>query len=95
MILLVVVVVMAVVGFFVGLFLATLLVQRVIQNHLFLLQKKQLVEEFRVKDLSGYNLDPEAPSSIYQAPPLMPPKIHPDDEAHLKKLGLLTDDKDN
>jgi hypothetical protein len=85
---------MAVIGFFVGLFLATVLVQRVIQRHLFRLQKKELVKEFKVRDLSGFDILDDVPSSmtIYEAPPLLPPKLNPGDEARLRDLGLLTDD---
>jgi hypothetical protein len=101
-------VVLAVVGFFVGLFLAVVWIQRIVRWHIFHLHKKQLVREFRVQDLSHYKndddiimLDEEAAaftsSSIHQAPPLLPPppphqELHPEDEAHLRKLGLLTDE---
>lgn len=107
--LLLVTVVLAIVGFFVGLFLAAILIQRIVRRHLLHLHKKQLVREFRVQDLSHYKTNDDiimldddneatglASSSIYQAPPLLPPhysppKLHPKDEAHLRKLGLLTE----
>jgi hypothetical protein len=53
----VVAVVMAVIGFVVGIVIAVVACQRVIQRHIYLLHKRQLVKEFTVMDLSGYNLD--------------------------------------
>lgn len=100
MILLVALIVMAVIGFFVGLFLGVIVGQRILQRHMFLLQKKQLVEEFQVADLSPYNVS-SSPShvnnegSIYDAIPMAPPPaLHPDDASHLRKLGLLVDNEE-
>jgi RING-variant domain len=96
-------VIMAVIGFFVGVFLGVVLVQRVVQRHMFRLQKRHLVEEFQVADLAGCDDIPAQQNttpidSIYNAIPLPPPmprtmsNLDPDDAAHLRKLGLLVDD---
>ena len=98
MILLVVAVIMAIIGFVVGIFISIHVGQRIVQRHIFLLQKKRLAQEFQVKDLQGYDLcepqahnqtDLEGPSPALSAEPLRPPTLHPDDERHLKHLGLM------
>jgi hypothetical protein len=83
-VLLVVAVIMAVIGFFVGLIITVVVCQRIIQRHIYLLHKRQLVQEFQVVDLAGYDLErpaetpsPSAPPSAYdmeQPPP--EPEIH-------------------
>lgn len=102
--LLVVIIVMAIIGFVVGIFLSILVTQRIIQRHVLLLEKRRLVDDFPVKDLSGYDLvqssalpplqeQTEDPlnGSIYKASPVPPPRtsLQPDEASHLKKLGLL------
>lgn len=52
--LVVVVIIMAVIGFFVGLVIAVMIGQRIIQRHVLLLHKRRLVREFIVKDLEEY-----------------------------------------
>lgn len=63
LILLVVAIIMAVVGFLVGLVIAVVVGQRIVQRHVFLLQKQRLVREFIVKDLEDYGggIIPSAP----------------------------------
>mmetsp|Transcript_57430 Transcript_57430/g.171314 ORF Transcript_57430/g.171314 Transcript_57430/m.171314 type:complete len:107 (-) Transcript_57430:276-596(-) len=46
---------MAIIGFAVGVFVGVIVVQRITQRHIFVLQKKRLVEEYRVADLSTNN----------------------------------------
>lgn len=106
--LLIFLVVMAVIGFFVGLFLAVVIGQKIVQRHMFRLQKRQLVHEFRVVDLSS----PSSAANLVEGPTAqelhqedeesnggggmeMPLRktacasLHPDDELHLRKLGLM------
>jgi hypothetical protein len=58
---------MAVIGFFVGILLTVVACQRIVQRHVYLLHKRQLVQEFQVMDLnnlSGYHdLDLEDPTT--------------------------------
>lgn len=96
-ILVAVAIIMAIIGFVVGIIIAVLLCQRVIQTHIYLLQKRQLVKEFTVMDLSAYDLDEPlvvdsglTPSStVYHPPPSAPP-MHQEDEIYLQKLGLMS-----
>ena len=48
-------IVLAMIGAVVGFLIAVSVTQRAIQRHLFLLQKRRLVSEYRVMDLSQYN----------------------------------------
>ena len=57
MILLVVAIVLAIIGFFVGVVVVVVAVQRIVGRHVYLLQKRQLVKEFQVMDLRDYDLD--------------------------------------
>jgi hypothetical protein len=57
MILLVVAIVLAIIGFFVGVLVIVVAVQRIVGRHVYLLQKRQLVKEFQVMDLQDYDLD--------------------------------------
>ena len=57
MILLVVAIVLAIIGFVVGVLVAVVVGHRIVQRHVHLLQKRQLVKEFKVVDLQGYDLD--------------------------------------
>eukprot|EP00977_Amphora_coffeiformis_P024548 scaffold16171_cov161-Amphora_coffeaeformis.AAC.3 len=57
-------VVMAVIGFLVGLFLGVVVGQRILQRHMFRLQKRQLVKEFRVVDLSSSSVVRDASSFV-------------------------------
>lgn len=103
-ILLVLAVIMAVIGFFVGLIITVVVCQRVIQRHIYLLHKRQLVQEFQVMDLTGFDLErpetpaPSAPPSAYdeEEPPgpeiyVAPsaPTLRETDASYLKKLGLM------
>jgi len=47
---------MAVLGLVFGVVLSVVCCQRIVQRHIFLIQKKQLVEEFVVMDLADYEL---------------------------------------
>ena len=96
---------MAIIGFFVGLFVSVVIAQRIMQRHLFRLQKRQLVEEFQVVDLSSSGFG--SSSTFVQGPSVeelhdeergnavalhaltKPSALHPDDELHLRKLGLV------
>jgi hypothetical protein len=94
-ILIVVAIIMAIIGFVVGIIITVLLCQRVIQTHIYLLHKRQLVKEFTVMDLSSYDLDEpladsgQTPSTVYHPAPSAPPMC-PDDEIYLQKLGLVS-----
>lgn len=56
-VLLVVAIVLAIVGFFVGVLVVVVAIQRIVARHVHLLQKRQLVQEYRVVDLQDYDLD--------------------------------------
>eukprot|EP00538_Stauroneis_constricta_P006827 CAMPEP_0119546114 /NCGR_PEP_ID=MMETSP1352-20130426/665_1 /TAXON_ID=265584 /ORGANISM="Stauroneis constricta, Strain CCMP1120" /LENGTH=435 /DNA_ID=CAMNT_0007590779 /DNA_START=106 /DNA_END=1413 /DNA_ORIENTATION=+ len=66
-------IIMAIIGFVVGIIIAVIMCQRIIQTHIHLVQKRQLVKEFTVMDLSGYNMD-ESPPPPPPSPsaPLLP-----------------------
>jgi hypothetical protein len=95
--------IMAVVGFFVGLVISVVVCQRIIQRHVYLLHKRQLVQQFQVVDLAGYDLErPETPPSAppsasdVEQPPepeihVVPsaPSLRETDASYLKKLGLM------
>jgi RING-variant domain len=102
LILLIAAVVLALIGFFVGIVITVIAFQRVIQRHVYLLQKRQLVQEFRVMDLQGYNLDVpvatappheedvEVAGATATAPALPSASAMADvDAAYLHKLGLM------
>jgi hypothetical protein len=98
-------VIMAVIGFCVGIIIAVVMCQRVIQTHVYLLHKRQLVQEFTVMDLQEYDvvcLLPQESSSldtsssiISPAPFLLPhpppsaPPMDQEDQMYLQKLGLM------
>ena len=54
---LVVAVILAIIGLFVGVVVIAVAAQRIVGRHIYLLQKRQLVQEFRVMDLQDYELD--------------------------------------
>ena len=56
-ILAVVAIVLAIIGIFVGVMIAVVVIQRILEKHVSLMQKRRLVRDFRVKDLSNYPLD--------------------------------------
>lgn len=103
MILLVVAIVLAIIGFFVGVVIVVVATQRISSRHIYLLQKRQLVEEFRVTDLQDYDLDkPEAPGENNEIqgiemqndtnirhPPPSAPVMPMEDVQYLKNLGLM------
>jgi hypothetical protein len=74
-----------------------MLIQQIIQRHIFLLHKEQLVQEFPIQDLSGLEISPELLDKTDDAPPcayqgMMPLSTHslvPEDALRLKRLGLL------
>jgi hypothetical protein len=103
-ILLVFAIILAVIGFFVGIVITVVAFQRVVQRHIHLLQKKQLVQEYKVVDLQDYDLSqplPTAPQEgdlewnsgglVYSktAPSAVPIDPLPaKDVSYLQKLGL-------
>ena len=93
---------MSIIGFVCGVVLAVVAGQRIVQRHIFLLQKRRLVHEFPVLDLSQYDLTvpeveihPSAPlepvETLDTVTPLAPPvnSLDPKDRNALKKLGLV------
>jgi RING-variant domain len=85
-------VVMAVVGLFVVLFICVVVCQRIVQRHMFRLQKKQLVHEFQVADLySGYAAHDVLDGDGATRRPSSSSTLHPNDFSRLKKLGLIVD----
>jgi hypothetical protein len=90
-------VIMAVIGFCVGIIIAVVMCQRVIQTHVYLLHKRQLVQEFTVMDLQEYDdvlpeseiSAPCAPLQYTYIPPPSAPPMHQEDEIYLQKLGLM------
>ena len=92
-ILLVVAINLAIIGFVVGVVLSAIAFQRVIQRHIFLLQKRRLAADFVVVDLDAYS-DLEAlplPSQI-EVPGAPLREVDDRDKNHLKKLGLMDSD---
>jgi hypothetical protein len=91
-----------VIGFSVGILLTVVACQRIVQSHVYLVHKRQLVQEFQVMDLLGYDLeqpssktttreeeDDEIPAVIAAtAIPPAPPLAEPD-TSYLHKLGLM------
>ena len=98
-ILLLLAVVLAVIGFFVGVAITVVAFQRVVQNHIHLLQKRELIREFQVMDLSSYDMDmplPSAPmkedieaSTPTRHPLPSAPEMPEEDARYLKKMGLI------
>jgi hypothetical protein len=85
-ILAVVAIVLAIIGIFVGVMIAVVVIQRILQKHVALMQKRRLVRDFRVQDLSKYPLDLERSDVvIVPSAPILPEE----DVSHLKKLGLM------
>ena len=103
MVLLVVAIVLAIIGFFVGVVIVVIATQRITSRHIYLLQKRQLVEEFKVVDLQDYDLDkPQAPGenididgiemrdgTNIRHPPPSAPVMPMEDAQYLKNLGLM------
>jgi hypothetical protein len=56
-ILLTIAIILAIIGFFVGAIIVVIAFQRIVGRHIYLLQKRQLVQEFQVLDLQEYDLD--------------------------------------
>jgi hypothetical protein len=87
-------VVIAAIGFLVGAFVAVVGVQTVIQKHLWRLQKRRLVQEYPVQDLSAGKDEEEGNS--HENPTTMEPvptassKLSVEDAIRLRRLGLLT-----
>lgn len=97
-------IILAVIGFFVGIVITVIAFQRVVQRHVHLLQKKQLVQEYQVMDLQGYDLDhplPIAPHAddlewngngaamaVSVAPSAPIEPLPEKDISYLQKLGL-------
>jgi hypothetical protein len=99
---LIIAVILAVIGFFVGIVITVIAFQRTVQRHVHLLQKRQLIQEFWVMDLQEYDLGqplPTAPleeeleegrtSPAYLAPTAPIEPLPARDVAYLQKLGLM------
>ena len=59
----------------VGVFVGVVIVQRIVQRHIFLLQKRRLVDQFRVADLSRPS--PHGHVDLEQAGPFLPDLLNP------------------
>ena len=100
-ILLLLAVVLAVIGFFVGVAITVVAFQRVVQNHIHLLQKRELIREFQVMDLSSYDMDMPLPSAPIEQdvettastrhPLPSAPEMPEEDARYLKRMGLMDD----
>ena len=81
-------IILAIIGLFVGVFIAVVVIQRILEKHLWLLQKRRLVHDFCVKDLSNvYDLEQtgHGDNVVVPSAPALPEK----DVTYLKKLGLI------
>jgi len=91
--LLIVAIVLAIIGVFVGVFLCGVAIQRIVSRHIYLVQKRQLVQEFMVMDLQGYDLDQPLLSPLEveggRNPPPSAPVMPEEDVQYLRTLGLL------
>jgi RING-variant domain len=86
-------IVMAVIGLFMVLFVGVVICQRIVQRHMFRLQKKQLVHEFQVADLSSSNTMQDVPDGDGTTrTPSSYSTLRPNDLIRLKKLGLIAPD---
>ena len=101
-ILLVFFVIVAIIGLFLLLVIGVIVCQRIVQRHIFLLQKQTLVQEFQVADLSSLhekhistgshmNLNIDSTGTTISTAQLIPSSdtLHPSDVQRLQKLGLL------
>jgi RING-variant domain len=99
-ILLVFFVIMAIIGLFLLLVIGVIVCQRIVQRHIFLLQKQTLVQEFQVADLSSLNEkcpicnnqqnnDSIGTNNCKDQIVKLPDTLHPNDVHRLQKLGLL------
>jgi RING-variant domain len=87
---------MAIFGLFLLLVVGVAVFQRIVQRYIFLLQKKTLVQEFQVVDLSSQDyhiINMETSTStaghLTDQVALLTSTLHPDDAKRLQKLGLL------
>mmetsp|Transcript_14042 Transcript_14042/g.22595 ORF Transcript_14042/g.22595 Transcript_14042/m.22595 type:complete len:506 (-) Transcript_14042:94-1611(-) len=105
LILLIIAIILAIIGFFVGIVITVIASQRVVQRHIHLLQKRQLIREYKVIDLQDYDLDqplPTAPTrddleaqeqtttTLTPTAPMEP--LPENDVVYLQKLGLIDRD---
>ncbi len=86
-------VILAIIGLFFLLVMGVIVCQRIVQRHIFLLQKQSLVQEFQVADLSSFdenhikqNNDSTRLTDRFVQ---FPDTLHPNDMQRLQKLGLL------
>ena len=89
-VLVIVAVVLVVVGFLVGCLIAVLGLQALVQRHVWRLQKRRLVSEYKVVDLAHAareEIDFETGTKIH--PPPSAPPLPEEDSIRLQKLGLL------
>lgn len=89
------------IGLFLLLVIGVIVCQRIVQRHIFLLQKQTLVQEFQVADLSTLHETNSALNTVEQSSDtfitnrftdrlvLLPETLHPNDVRRLQKLGLL------
>jgi hypothetical protein len=68
-ILLVIAIILAMIGFIVGVIIVVIAFQRIVGRHIYLLQKRQLVQEFQVLDLQEYDLDKPIVTATATSPP--------------------------
>jgi hypothetical protein len=92
-VLLVILIIMAIIGVFMVLFIGVIVFQRIVQRHMFRLQKKLLVHEFQIADLSNGTdnfVDPPTRPCVSSEPSSS--TLHTNDYIRLKKLGLIAVD---
>lgn len=93
-------VILAMIGLFLLLVIGVIVCQRIVQRHIFLLQKQTLVQEFQVADLSTLHETNSAPNIEQSSDTFitnrfadrlvrLPETLHPNDVRRLQKLGLL------
>jgi hypothetical protein len=87
-------IVLAVVGFVLASIVAVAVVQLIARRHLWVLQKKHLIQEYRVRDLSndpGALFETNASPALAETTPTAPTrrKLEEDEIGRLRKLGLM------
>jgi len=92
-ILVVVLIVLAIMGFMLGVFLASIAIQRIAQRHVHLLQKQRLAETFVVMDLDGYadleSMQPLQPPVVPSSSSMYIEELREEDKTNPKVLGLM------
>jgi len=89
-ILAVVAIILAVIGLFVGVFIAVVVIQRILERHMWVLQKRRLVREFRVMDLSkNFHNTHDVEFCFQELVVPSAPELPVEDVTYLKKIGLM------